>query len=149
MKYPERLGETSECLCVRKQSGTANFRTGSLFSLSCPLTSGSNVFSKSSANSTEADEKNKMGWSGWLGLGGQQYIHSTFSGQGQSVNQGLAGCLSTRTGALVKREGWLRSSDVMASRRAHVTPTYFRCISFLTIMKMLKDILWHKVASFV
>lgn len=48
----ERLGETSECLCVRKQSGTANFRTGSLSSLSCPLTSGSNGFSKSSANST-------------------------------------------------------------------------------------------------
>lgn len=60
-----------------------------------------------------------------------------------------SGCLSTRTGVLVKREGWLRSSDVMASRRAHVAPIHIRCISFLTVMKMLKDILWYKVASFV
>lgn len=70
MKYPERLGETSECLCVRKQSGTATQDRKSLFLvLSANLRS--NGFSKSSANSTEADEINKMGWSGWLGFGGQ------------------------------------------------------------------------------
>ena len=38
LEIPRELGENSECLCVRKQSGMASFRMESLFSLSDSLT---------------------------------------------------------------------------------------------------------------